>query len=68
MLDRTERYKTIQKIKDRIKEIPVFWLFAVTIETLILFFIAKFFWRKYGIIDEIRLEENKISNKKLLLF
>ena len=68
MLDRTERYKTIQEIKDRIKEIPVFWLFAVTIETLILFFIAKFFWRKYGIIDEIWWENNEISNKKLLLF
>jgi len=68
MLDRTEHYKAIQEIKGKIKEFPIFWLLAVTIETLILFFIAKFFWRKYEIIDEIWWENNEISNKKLLLF
>ena len=55
MLDRTEHYKIRQEIKDRIKDFPLYWLLAVIIETLVLFFITKLF-RK----------EDYISNKKLL--
>ena len=47
--------KTVN-IKD-IKKFPFFWLWAIILETLVLFYIAKLF-RK----------ENQISNKKLLLF
>jgi hypothetical protein len=45
--------KTIKNIK----RFPLFWLWAIMLETLILFYMAKLFWK-----------ENEISNKKLLLF
>ena len=68
MLDRTNHYNVIQEMENKLKQFPIFRFLAIVIETLILFFIAKFFWRKYGIIDEIWWERNEISNKKLLLF
>lgn len=39
------------------RQFPEMWLFAILIESLILFIIAKIFWK-----------EDKISNKRLLLF
>ena len=45
--------KTIKNIR----RFPFFWLWAVIIETLVLFYIAKLFWK-----------DNNVSNKKLLLF
>ena len=57
MLDRTENYKIRQEMKNKIKKFPLFWSIAVIIETLVLFFMAKLFWK-----------EDEISNKKLLLF
>lgn len=62
------KIKNFGEMRTKLKKFPFYWGLAVILETLILFFIAKFFWRKYGIIDEIWWERNEISNKKLLLF
>ena len=63
MLDSTDQYKIKQeqqkikqKVRDSIKDFPLYWSLAVIIETLVLFFIAKIF-RK----------EERISNKRIIL-
>ena len=50
----------------KVREFCLFWLFAVIIETLVLFIIAKIFRKKEGT-EEIWYEKSEISNKKLLL-
>ena len=56
-LIKTKSIKRKQELKEKLDIFPIFWLMAVIIETIGLFFIAKLF-RK----------ENQISNKRLLLF
>lgn len=57
MLNRTQHYRDIQEMKNKIKKIPFFRLLTIIIETLVLFFITK-----------IVRKDEPISNKKLLLF
>ena len=56
MLNRTQHYKDIQEMKNKIKKVPLFRLLTIITETIVLFLIAKIF-RK----------DEEISNKKLLL-
>lgn len=52
---------------EKIRKFPLLRFFAVLIETLVLFFIAKIFWEKDEIEEEVWWENKETSNKKLLL-
>ena len=56
VLDKRENVERKHNIKGKTTKFPLFWWLAVLIETLVLFFIAKIFWK-----------EDEISKKKLLL-
>ena len=51
------KIKNFGEMRTKLKKFPFYWGLAVILETLILFFIAKLFWK-----------ENQILNKKLFLF
>ena len=65
-----DSYEIVQsniKNLEKIRKFPLLRFFAVLIETLVLFFIAKIFWEKDEIKEEVWWENNETSNKKLLL-